>query len=91
MFDASPLRLRNYCRNPACRHKLQHPVADKRDAFCDDRCRIRYGLYNCPRCDKPLTQKDRQRNCRFCSEKCKSAFHHDPGRFERSFLGAGRG
>jgi hypothetical protein len=91
MFDVSPVQLRNYCRNAACRRKLPGPVADKRDAFCDDRCRLRYSQFNCPVCDRPLLKSDRQKRKRFCSERCKSAYHREPGRFERPFSGAARG
>lgn len=91
MFDPGPLQLRTYCRNPACRKRLPQPVGDKLDAFCDEPCRVRYGQFNCPVCDRPLNKRDRQRRRRFCSEKCKSAYHRDPGRFERLFTGAARG
>jgi hypothetical protein len=91
MLDAGPLALRNFCRNATCRKKLPHPVADKRDAFCDERCRFRYSQFNCPVCDRPLLKSDRQKRKRFCSEKCKSAYHREPDRFERLFGWAGRG
>ena len=88
MLDASHLQLRNFCRNPACRRRLPHPVDDERAAFCDERCQFRYGQFHCPACGKPLRKTDRQKRKQFCSEKCRSAYRRNPERFERFFGGA---